>query len=231
MDNNITIGIMQPYFFPYIGYFQLINAVNLYVNLDHVSFMKRSYMVRNKIKSDAQINIPVINGSQNKKCTEVNVLLNEDWFNKFEQKLSYLYKKDEYYSDVIDNIIHPWKNEILSIGDNVSISNFNFTSIKYVCDYLNIKCDFITTSCGITDRKKNEGLQDIVKHFNGNKYVNAIGGQKLYDKEDFNLNDIELNFIKMGDVNFDNPYNSILDILFRYPKNTIIKELNNYTLI
>ena len=130
---------MQPYFFPYIGYFQLINAVNLYVNLDHVSFMKRSYMVRNKIKSDTQINIPVINGSQNKKCTEVNVLLNEDWFNKFEQKLSYLYKKDDHYSDVIDNIIHPWKNEILSIGDNVSISNFNFTSIKYVCNYLNIK--------------------------------------------------------------------------------------------
>lgn len=222
---------MQPYFFPYIGYFQLINAVDLYVNLDHVSFMKRSYMVRNKLKNDTQINIPVINGSQNKKCTEVNVLLDGDWFSKFENKLSHLYKKDEYYEDVLRDIIYPWKNEILSMGDNVSISNFNFTSIKHVCSFLGIKCDFISSSCGITDRKKNEGLQDIVKYFNGKKYVNAIGGQTLYNKEDFNYSDIELNFIKMGDSNLDKPYNSILDILIRYPKNTIIKELNNYSLI
>ena len=47
----MKIGIMQPYFFPYIGYFQLINEVDVYVNLDHVSFMKRSYMTRNTLKN------------------------------------------------------------------------------------------------------------------------------------------------------------------------------------
>ena len=47
----MRVGIMQPYFFPYIGYFQLIDAVDIYVNLDHVSFMKRSYMTRNSIKN------------------------------------------------------------------------------------------------------------------------------------------------------------------------------------
>ena len=75
----MKIGIMQPYFFPYIGYFQLINDVDIYVNLDHVSFMKRSYMVRNTLKNNTQINIPVSNGSQNKICTEVNVLLSNNY--------------------------------------------------------------------------------------------------------------------------------------------------------
>jgi hypothetical protein len=231
MNNNLTIGVMQPYFFPYIGYFQLIKSVDTYVNLDHVSFMKRSYMVRNKLKNDTQINVSVSNGSQNKKCTEVNVLVNEDWFDKFEQKLFYLYKKEKYYKDIIKDIIRPWRDEILSMGNNVNISVFNFTSIKYICDYLNIKCDFISTSHGLTDRKRNEGLQDIVKYFNGESYVNAIGGQKLYNKEDFTLSGINLKFIKMGDLDLDNPYSSILDILFRYSKDHVINELNKYTLI
>ena len=70
----MKIGIMQPYFFPYIGYFQLMQEVDLYVNLEHVSFMKRSYMTRNTIKNNTPINIPVSNGSQNKTCIEVKVL-------------------------------------------------------------------------------------------------------------------------------------------------------------
>ena len=53
------IGIMQPYFFPYIGYFQLIQSVDSYVNLDHVAFMKRSYMTRNVLKNEIPISIPV----------------------------------------------------------------------------------------------------------------------------------------------------------------------------
>ena len=48
----MKIGVMQPYFFPYLGYFQLINEVDVYVNLDHVSFMKRSYMTRNILKNN-----------------------------------------------------------------------------------------------------------------------------------------------------------------------------------
>jgi hypothetical protein len=84
---------------------------------------------------------------------------------------------------------------------------------------------------GITDRKKNKGIQDIVKYFEGKTYINAIGGQKLYSKEDFESQEIDLIFIKMGEVKFDNPYTSILDLLFRYDKEFIKNELSNYTLI
>jgi hypothetical protein len=226
----MKIGIMQPYFFPYIGYFQLIKEVDLYVNLEHVSFMKRSYMTRNTIKNNTPINIPVSNGSQNKTCTEVKVLSDNTWFEKFEKTLEYQYKKDLFYSDILEKIIFPWKKDILSSNTEISISDFNFSSIKYICNYLDIHCKFYS-SVGITTQKKNEGLQDIVKHFEGNHYINAIGGQKLYNKEDFDSKGILLNFIKMGELKIDNPYVSILDLLFRYDKEYLKQELNNYKLI
>ena len=69
----MRVGIMQPYFFPYLGYFQLIKEVDVYVNLDHVSFMKRSYMTRNNLKDNTPINLVLNNASQNRKCNEVMV--------------------------------------------------------------------------------------------------------------------------------------------------------------
>lgn len=226
----MIIGIMQPYFFPYIGYFQLINAVDMYVNLDHVNFMKRSYMTRNTLKNNTPINIPVLNGSQNRICTEVMALADKKWFDKFLKTLELLYKKENNYQIILDEIILPWKKDILSINRPISISEFNFSSICYICKYLNIEKRFYSSG-GITDRKKNEGIQDIVKYFKGDTYINAIGGQKLYFKENFESQGIDLKFIQIGDIKVDNPYTSILDLLFKYNKDYIKNELNNYTLI
>ncbi len=222
---------MQPYFFPYIGYFQLIKEVDIYVNLEHVNFMKRSYMVRNKLKNDVPINISVSNGSQNKTCVEVKSLSDELWFNNFEKTLYHLYKKEKNYNSILENIILPWKNYVLNHKSYpVSISEFNFNSISLICNYLNIKTKF-HSSLDITVKKRNEGLQEITKHFNCDVYINAIGGQSLYTKEDFKNNGINLYFIKMNDLTIDNKYSSILDLLFRYSKNEIEENLKKYELI
>jgi hypothetical protein len=226
----MKIGIMQPYFFPYIGYFQLIHAVDTYVILDHVAFMKRSYMTRNTLKNDVPINIPVSGGSQNKSCKEVTVLADEKWFNTFEKTLETLYRKEPNYNLILKEVIKPWKENVLGIGRSLSISEFNFSSIFYICSYLDCVRRFYS-SVGITDKKKNEGLQDIAKHYKADTYINAIGGQKLYTKEDFASQGIDLNFIKMEDVEFDNPYASMLDILFRYPEQHVKQQLTKYTLI
>jgi hypothetical protein len=226
----MRVGIMQPYFFPYIGYFQLIDAVDIYVNLDHVSFMKRSYMTRNSIKNNTPINIPVSGGSQNKTCKEVTVLADDKWWNTFEKTLADKYKKESQYQTVLDEILLPWKNNICLIDRPISISEFNFSSIYFICKYLDINARFYSSD-NITTRKKNEGLQDITKYFNGTTYINAIGGQALYNKEDFASQDIDLYFLKMGDVEFENPYSSILDLLFTYPKEHIQQQLKKYTLI
>lgn len=229
------IGIMQPYFFPYIGYFQLIQAVDSYVNLDHVAFMKRSYMTRNVLKNEIPISIPVLRGSQNKSCEEVITLSDRKWFDKFYKTLELNYKKEPHFGVVMEKVIEPWKKYILAeeemFNNPISISFFNFTAILRICEYLDIKTKFFPTSAGITDRKLNEGLQDIVHRFNDNHYVNAIGGQSLYSKDDFESAGIKLNFIKMGDLDVDNPYVSILDLLFRYDKEHLKEQLNKYQLI
>ena len=221
----MKIGIMQPYFFPYIGYFQLIQAVDIYVNLDHVAFMKSSYMTRNTLKNNIPININVLGGSQNKSCTEVKVLADDKWFNKFYRTLEFNYKKEPYYNDVISQIIDPWRH-----STHTNISEFNLNSIYHICHYLDTQTKF-SSSHGITTRKKNEGLQDITKYIKGTTYINAIGGQKLYNKEDFASQDIDLKFIQIGDVEIDNKYVSILDLLFRYSKEHLKKQLNKFELI
>ena len=96
----MTIGVMQPYFFPYIGYFQLIDAVDIYVNLDHVSFMKSSYMTRNTLKNNTPISIPVIGGSQNKKCTEVIVKSDDKFVFSFPKTIHHLYSKEKNYKEI-----------------------------------------------------------------------------------------------------------------------------------
>jgi len=233
------VGIMQPYFFPYIGYFQLIDAVDIYINLDHVNFMKRSYMTRNKLKNNTPFNIPVIGGSQNKSCTDVKVDINKKYLDKLMKILHYNYQKEKNYKEVslaifgnsVGEIVNYEFDDIPFLYSGLSISEFNLYFIKKVCDYLDIDTKIINSSEGLTDRKKGEGLKDITKKMEGNVYINAIGGTKLYNKEDFHKDGIDLYFVQMGDVGFKNKYASILDILFTYDKDYIKKQLKKYTLI
>ena len=101
------VGIMQPYFFPYIGYFQLIDCVDTYVNLDHVSFMKRSYMTRNVLKNNTTINVNVWNASQNKRCNEIYVNFENNYISKFLKTLENLYSKEPHYEIILNEIILP----------------------------------------------------------------------------------------------------------------------------
>ena len=217
---------MQPYFFPYIGYFQLIHCVDTYVNLDHVSFMKRSYMTRNTLKNNTTINVNVWKASQNKKCNEIYVNFENNYIPKFLKTLENLYSKESYYETILNEIILPE-----FIDRKITISNFNLNLIKRICNYLDIKTKIIDTSENLTKLKKAEGLKEITKHFNSKSYLNAIGGQLLYTKENFKQDNIDLNFIEMGSVDFDNKYSSILDLLFRYNKEHIKEQIRNYKLI
>lgn len=217
---------MQPYFFPYFGYFQLINASDYFVNLDHVNFKPRTYMVRNTLKNNVKLNIPVSNSSQNKKCSEIFVKIDNKYLIKTKKTFEHLYSKYPNYEEILDTIIIPSFNV-----SEKTISNFNLMGIKNICDYLDINTKFYETSEGLTNHKKGDGLIEITKHFNHTDYLNAIGGQSLYSKDEFSKSNVNLHFIKMGNLDVDHPYNSIIDLLFRYEKEHLKKELNNYILV
>jgi hypothetical protein len=188
--------------------------------------MKRSYMTRNILKNNTPINVNVWGASQNKKCNEIYVNFENNYIFNFLKTLKNLYSKESNYNIILNDIILPE-----FINREVTISEFNLNLIKRICNYLDIQTKIINTSNGLTTLKKEEGLKSIIKQIGSNVYINAIGGQSLYNKEDFKNDNIELNFIKMGNVDFDNKNSSILDLLFRYDKSHIQKQIVNYKLI
>jgi hypothetical protein len=226
ITHNTRVAIMQPYFFPYVGYFQTIKNCDVYVNLDHVSFKKSGYMTRNVIKDNNIINVEINNASSNKRCVDTNVLFKDNYFRKFKNKLYHLYSKNENYEIIIEKIINP-----IFIPQEITISQFNLNIIKKICSYLDIKTKIIDSSCEITDKKKESGVIEIVKYFNGNEYLNSIGGKNLYSFDNFKENNIKLIFIQGKNLDFSNPYTSILDLLFTHKRELIINNLNKFDLV
>jgi hypothetical protein len=183
-------------------------------------------MTRNNLKNNTSMNLILKDGSQNKKCTEVEVDFGNNYIEKFNKKIHHLYSKSRFYEEIKSTIL-----DSTIIEKQFSVSEFNIELIKKICYFLDINTKIIDTSVGMTDKKKGEGLKEITKKLGGTTYINAIGGQSLYNKDDFKKSDIDLFFIKMGDIDVQNKYASILDLLFSYPKEHIKKQLTNYTLI
>ena len=122
---------MQPYIFPYIGYFQLINAVDKFVFYDDVNFIKRGWINRNKIlvnKEEKLFTIPVLKASQNKLINEIEVEIDEKWLQKFNTTLEQCYKKAPFFESTYQLIqdVFSTKHETiaeLAIDTIVKISN------------------------------------------------------------------------------------------------------------
>jgi hypothetical protein len=222
----MKVGIMQPYFFPHIAYFQLISAVDVYVNLDHVSFMKRSYMVRNRVKNNVSININVKSASQNKSCMDVSVDISSQYIDKFIRTMNFLYGKQKNYDLIIKEIIEP--NFKIA---NKTVSEFNLDIIKSICNFLQIKTTIIDSSHGVTNKKRDDALIDIANKNGASIYINSIGGTMLYDKKYFKQFGIDLLFLKSSRMEFTDNNISILDLLFTYDKDFIINQINKYELI
>ena len=109
--NNLSISIMQPYIFPYIGYFHLIEASDKFVFYDDVNYIKRGWINRNRIllnNTDFLFTIPTLKASQNKLIYEIKPIIDEKWKRKFYSNLEFSYKKAPYYSDVI-KLVYPLK--------------------------------------------------------------------------------------------------------------------------
>src|SRR5690606_3799363 len=98
----MKIAIMQPYLFPYLGYFQLINAVETFVFYDDVNFIKRGWINRNQILVDnkaALFTVPLKKASQNKLINEIDMAIDEKWLSQFFKTIEQNYKNAPYFDD------------------------------------------------------------------------------------------------------------------------------------
>lgn len=229
----MKVGIMQPYFMPYIGYWQLMKTVDKYVIFDDVNFIKRGWVNRNNILNNGQkymFSIALRAASQNKYFNEIYVL---DDFVKFRKTLMACYKKAPYYTSVM-----PLMDEIFSFEDKC-LSHFLRNSFDIVLNYLNIQTTLLYSSDIRKDESKKgqDKILDICSVLGATQYINAIGGQELYEKEKFAENGIKLNFLQTEVVQykqFENefvPGLSMIDVLMFNSLEEINRMLDNFELI
>lgn len=228
----MKIAIHQPKLLPYIGYWQLIYAVDTFVIYDDVNFVKRSFINYNSIlinKQQKKFTLELIGASQNKLINEIKVGENS---NKILKTLELNYKKKPYY-----NLALPVLREIFCQKEK-NLAKFIGYSIKKVLKYLEIDKKFIYSS----QIDKNNNLKgqfkiiDICQKLNAKQYINAIGGKSLYDREKFlskgiNFNFIETNFTKHKNLENFEANLSIIDIMMNYSKEEILDILNSYKLV
>ena len=229
----MTLAIMQPYLFPYIGYWQLINTADTFVIYDDVNFIKQGYINRNSIlvnKKKQLFTLELIQASANKLINEIQIGRNRA---KILKTIKQNYIKAPYFKTV-----YPILEDIFN-QDEQNLAKFIGYSLQHISDYLQIETKLIYSS----DIKKDNSLkaQDKVIHIckilKATHYINAIGGQELYSKERFKSENIQLNFIKtklLEYKQFDNefiPYLSIIDIMMFNDIHDIKMMLNSYELV
>ena len=229
----MKIAVMQPYFFPYIGYWQLINSVDIFIIYDDVNFIKRGYINRNNILINNVkhlFTLALIKSSQNKKINEILIGENNK---KILRTIEQSYLKAPFFHDIFPIIEDIFSNK------EKDLSKFLGNSLQIFSKYLDINTKFEYSSMIENDKslQAQDRLIEISKILNATDYINAIGGEQLYDKNAFSDAGINLSFIQTELINykqFNNkfiPNLSIIDVMMFNSKEDIKEMLKNYTLV
>jgi len=229
----LKLGIMQPYFLPYIGYWQLIKVVDKYVIYDDVNFIKGGWINRNKILLNGNafmINVPMQGASPFKKINEIQVGQNKE---KVLQTIKQAYHKSPCFDKV-----YPLISEII-LNDNKNLALYISNSLKQISKYLQLNTEFILSSeiSKNNDLKAQDKVISICNILEADVYFNAIGGQELYSKDEFLKNNIQLKFLKTNQIVYQQlknefiPWLSILDVMMFNSVEEINVMLDNYELV
>ncbi|HAT4484168.1 TPA: WbqC family protein [Proteus mirabilis] len=227
----MILAVMQPYLFPYIGYYQLAYHSDMFIFYDDVNYIKGGYINRNNIltKNGPQLfTLPVKKASSFKK---INELFYQEDTRKILTSISQAYSKAPYFTSVFPII------EKVLTDNNRNVAHIASKSIIDIFEYLDINFNYVYSSLINYDNSKNakEKLIEFCRIYNCNNYVNTIGGKKLYSKDEFSSHNIKLNFIS-SEKNYYNQYNSdyfeenlsIIDILMNISPKEVINILGNY---
>lgn len=211
----MKISIMQPYIFPYIGYFQLIRDADLFVVFDDVNFRTRSWINRNRIllnNTDYLFSLHLSKASSSKKINEIQIGDNKETLVKtFRQA----YSNAPYYSKVMPLI------EDLTSCSEKQLAIYLMQQLETIAQYLGLHTRFILSSaiCKNNDLRSQDKILAICDALGANIYTNAIGGQHLYAELDFAKMGVDLKFIQSDYIEYQQfgaefvPWLSIIDVL------------------
>jgi hypothetical protein len=234
----MKVAIMQPYFMPYIGYFQMIAAVDTFVIYDNIEYTKKGWINRNRILKNGEpdtISLPLAKGSDFE--TVVNRHLAASFHDKDKkkllQKIKELYRKAPYFNETL-----PLLDVVFNAQDS-NLFDFIHHSVKAVCSHLDIPTTFVVSSSVDIDHqlKAQDKVLAICQALGASQYINAIGGVELYDTTSFRDKNIHLQFIKTTFPSYQQfnhafvPWLSIIDVLMFCGKEYTQNNLSAYTLV
>ncbi len=228
----MRIAIMQPYFLPYIGYFQLIQSVDKFVIYDNIKYTKKGWINRNRYFLNGKsktFTIPIEKGSDFLNINQRSISDNFDK-NKFLRQFLSTYSKSDNTELIMKLLI-----KIIKFEDT-NLFNYILHSVKIICNHLNISTKIIiSSSLDISNEiKGSKRVIEICKALKAKTYINAIGGKDLYNKKEFYDEGIKLLFLKTKDYQyqqFDYKFIkdlSIIDVMMFNNNEQIKKLISNY---
>jgi hypothetical protein len=229
----MKLAIMQPYFFPYIGYFQLAKLVDKFIFYDDVNYIKNGWINRNRILLNGKphyITVQQKGASPNKLINEIEIIDNRS---KLGKTISAAYRKAPYFREV-----WPLVESILELNSN-NISELAEYSVVQICKYLDLDTKFELSSKNYNQTaklRKEERLIAICDINGAQEYINPIGGIGLYEKKPFLKKGVNLYFLRtcpvtykqFGDPFVDNL--SMIDVMMFNPQHEVNKMLDLYVL-
>ena len=233
----MRIAIMQPYLFPYLGYFQLMEAADKFFLLDDVNFIKRGWVNRNNIllqHKPYRFTLPLQKVSQFRKINETLIAADEKWKSKFLATLHMAYHQSDYYDEVYELV----KSIIYS--DDLNLAIFLQHSLERIKAYIGMKTPVIPISSAMPEgsQKGQERLLHICGVHGADEYINLPGGKHLYHAEDFSLGSVRLLFIEPHLAAYPQPQQeqflaglSIIDILMNNSRESIMKMVKDYNIV
>lgn len=235
----MKLAIMQPYFFPYLGYFSLIKYTDKFVLFDTVQFIRHGWIERNRILKPADgwqyIRVPLEKHSRETLIKDIRIDNGTGWEQQIFRQLEHYKKKAPYYMQVLDIL-----NQCLSEKE-CSIVKLNYRCLNVICSYLDIKFDVeILSEMGLLIGEINhpgDWALTISKEINATEYVNPPGGLDIFDKEKFSTYSIGLKFLKarLHEYNqrrsvFENGL-SIIDVMMFNSRSEIKAMIDEYEFI
>ncbi|WPL18308.1 WbqC-like protein family protein [Thiorhodovibrio winogradskyi] len=190
----MIVAIMQPYFFPYIGYFQLMQAVDTFVFFDDVQYIDRGWVNRNQIPINGNpvwLTMPIRKASRRLPINKREYLLAEGAL-AIKRKLRSAYRTTNGIS-LLDSI-----EGLLDFND-ANVARFNANLLRIIAGWLEIKCCFVCASELMTEDESLRGearVIELCKRLGARQYINLIGGVRLYEPTHFSDSGIKLSFLR-----------------------------------
>ena len=235
----MRLAVMQPYLFPYLGYFQLVNAVDQFVFFDDVNFINKGWINRNQLlqQNEAYLfSLPLMKASQNRMINEIEIADYSKWRNLFLKQIEMNYRKAPFFTKTF-----AWLDDFLFAKNYNLIGELASDSVKAVSALLGIKTSFYYSSQLNYKNENTTNGQGKILHIcemmGTDTYINPKNGEGLYNAEYFRDKNVEIKFIFMDEIKYPQflpdkfvPYLSILDLLMFNNSNKAEALLNKYAL-